>query len=136
MKMNNLSFKNYHEMNAAQLLDYVGELEVRVNNAENGARLFKDEAAITRTELLKWREIAKQNKDHIGYMAFFFERHIEALLAVAVSSQECALEEADHVSFVRLLRFMLSVVLKNFRREFMSDREEETTNEEWSDIPF
>lgn len=134
--MSNLNFKATFEMERSELVEYIHELQARVQNADTGARLFKDEAQHAKVELLKWKEMAGQADDRFIEMSLFFERHIEALCAVADSSDASALEESDYVSFVRLLRYMLGVVLKNHRRMFMEGVRHIETPEDFSDIPF
>lgn len=134
--MSNLNFKKPFELSYNQLIDYIGELEARVTNADSGARLFKDEAQLTRTELLKWKEIAGQGDDRFVEMTLFFERHIEALYAIAANGYDCAIEQSDFVTIVRLLRHMLRVVLANHRRQFMGVDNDSEQPEDWSDIPF
>lgn len=134
--MSNLSFKNVHEMNFKEMLEYISELEARVKNADSGARLFKDEANLTRTEVLKWKEIAGQADDKVVEMTLFFERHIEALYAVAANGYDCALDQSDFITIVRLLRHMLRAALANHRQVFMGGKPDADKPEDWSDIPF
>jgi hypothetical protein len=134
--MSNLEFKKHWEMTIEELHDYVCELETRVGNANSGARLFKEEANLTRTELLKWKEIAGQADDKFVEMTLFFERHIEALYAVAAGGYDCAIEQSDFITIVRLLRHMLRAVLHNHRKIFMGEEPDTEKEEDWSDIPF
>lgn len=132
----NLNFKKPFELSYNQLIDYIAELETRVTNADSGARMFKEEAQLTRTELLKWKEIAGQADDKFVEMSLFFERHIEALYAVAAAGEQSAIEVSDYVTIVRLLRHMLRTVLHNHRKLFMGEEPDNEQPEDWSDIPF
>lgn len=134
--MSNMGFKNTWEMTTSEIYTYVAELEARIKNADKGATIWKEEAQLTRTELLKWREIAGQADDKFVEMALFFERHIEALSAVAQHGYNCAIEQSDFVTIVRLLRSMISAVLDNHRRTFMGEQPEPVEQDDWLDIPF
>lgn len=134
--MSDLKFKDAFKLSYHEMIDYINELETRVKNADSGARLFKDEAQLTRTEVLKWKEIAGQNDDRYVEMSLFFERHIEALFALADNGYESSIEQSDFVTIVRLLRYMLRGVLVNFRKEFMGVDNDSERPEDWSDIPF
>lgn len=129
-------FRNPAEMGHDEILDYIREMEVRVENADRGARLFKDEANLNRAENLKLKEIAAQSEDVNALMFMFFERHIEALRAVSIAGYDSMIENSDAVTVVRILKYMLGAVLDNFRREFGSTFPAPDEPPDWSDIPF
>lgn len=134
--MSKFNFRNTWEMTYTEIHQYIIELEGRVQNADKGAAIFKDEAQLARTELLKWKEIAGQADDKFVDMALMFERHIEALLSVAQHGYDSAVEQSDFITIVRLLRSMLSAVLGNHRRMFLGEQPEPVEPDDWSDIPF
>lgn len=134
--MSNLNFKKPFEMSYNQLIDYINELETRVKNADSGARLFKDEANLTRTELLRWKEIAGQNEDKTVLCMQDVEKHLEIIIRLMAAIPDTATAWHEYDLLLRLVVNFTTAMLANFRETYLGIPATPRYPNGSDDIPF
>lgn len=77
--MSNLNFRNVFEMSHDEMMTYIIELEKRIGAAAKGAEIFRDEANLSRTEALKYKEIAEQRREMLNDVIDIAQRKISGL---------------------------------------------------------
>lgn len=134
--MSDLNFKPTHELERGELVDYIHELQTRVKNADSGARLFRDEANLARTELLRWKEIAGQNEDNAVLCMADVEKHLEIVIRLLRAIPETASAWHEYDLLLRLVVNFTTDMLKNFRETYLGIAPEPIAPEPDDGLPF
>lgn len=134
--MSNLNFKNPFEMSHDELLTYVADLEKRIANANNGAAIFRGEANLSRTEMLKYKEVAGQAEDRTVTAILEVERHLEILHGMFDRVSLTAIAWHEYDLLLKFIRSWSYDLLQNWREKYLGEMPAQNISNDVDDIPF
>lgn len=134
--MSNLSFKNPFEMSHDELLSYIGDLEKRIANANNGAAIFRSEANLNRTEMLKYKEIAGQAEERTVTAILEVEKHLEMIIRMLQRTGDVAHAWHEYDLLMRFIIGFTQDALRNWREDYLSAEPQPHDSPAVDDIPF